>query len=464
MADENVQEKLDNANPKDGSLVAGRDALLDVATPIAVTQGLQSLGKKIIGRVNIDRLKHGKDTSLGHKNSLAGNVEKKSDELKELMVQNKNAAKEANDTKNIASPLMVIMNNFRKEAEIGPLVDKDIEKILKEDAGLNPSKVDRAIKRWYNKNKDSGNVAKLIEAKDPDVTWGHSLRVSETTYQVAKKYGLNEKEAQKLADAALLHDIGKVQVPEAALNTEANFKEDQFKHLKKWLDDHDIRGAEILSSTPYEAEIAKGHHWTHGHSDKSTNSGLVSISDIYDATVSPRSYKSKMSVDKALNSEKGIRWNINQGEITEDYLDLIKALEKDGLLKDYYKIESPLRDAYKSMKANAIKSKVMKDYETSNDKTLGAILEAMFMRQHFTKNLDKGGIKPTNAPTASEVLSSASPSYRSKTDKVNEIKKWYEKGYSNNEIDKLIVETDFNNNKDVTKLWKVMNDYINSLD
>jgi hypothetical protein len=290
------------------------------------------------------------------------------------------------------------------------------------------------------------------------------MRVSETTYQVAKKYGLNEKEAQRLADAALLHDIGKVQVPEAALNTEANFKEDQFKHLKKWLDDHDIRGAEILSSTPYEAEIAKGHHWTHGHSDKSTNSGLVSISDIYDATVSPRSYKPKMSVDKALNSEKGIRWNINHGEITEDYLDLIKALEKDGLLKDYYKVESPLRDAYKSMKANAIKSKVMKDYETSNDKTLGAILEAMFMRQHFTKNLDKGGIKPTNAPTASEVLSSASPSYRSKTDKVNEIKKWYEKGYFNDEIDSLIMKTDFNNNKDVTKLWKVMNDYINSLD
>lgn len=460
MAEENVQEKLDSANPKDGALVAGRDALLDVATPIAVTQGLQSLGKKIIGRVNIDRLKHGKDTSLGHKNSLAGNVEKKSDELKELMVQNKNAAKEANDTKNVASPLMVIMNNFRKEAEIGPLFDSDIGKILKEDAGLSPNQVNRAMKRWYDENKNSGNVAKLIEAKDPDVTWGHSMRVSETTYQVAKKAGLSDKEAQKLADAALLHDIGKIQVPEAVINSTAKFKNGEFEHLKKWMNDHDVIGGEILESTPYEAKIAEGHHWAHGHSDKSKESGYVSIADIYDAAMAPRSYKGQKSKHGALYDEDGIEWNLNKGEITQDYVDLIRAAEKD--LKEYYKVDSDLQDAYKSLKANAIKSKVMKDYETSNDKTLGAILEAMFMRQHFTKNLDKGGIKPTNAPTASEVLSSAIPSYRSKTDKVNEIKKWYEKGYSNDEIDSLIMKTDFNNNNEVTKLWKLMNKYINS--
>lgn len=176
--------------------------------------------------------------------------------------------------------------------------------------------------------------------------------------------------------------------------------------------------------------------------------------------MAPRSYKGQKSKHGALYDEDGIEWNLNKGEITQDYVDLIRAAEKD--LKEYYKVDSDLQDAYKSLKANAIKSKVMKDYETSNDKTLGAILEAMFMRQHFTKNLDKGGIKPTNAPTASEVLSSAIPSYRSKTDKVNEIKKWYEKGYSNDEIDSLIMKTDFNNNNEVTKLWKLMNKYINS--
>ena len=67
-----------------------------------------------------------------------------------------------------------------------------------------------------------------------------------------------------------------------------------------------------------------------------------------------------------------------------------------------------------------------------------------------------GAVESTGLPTLSEVISELSPSFKTKAEKLDDIKRWYKNGFSNDEIDKLIVDTDFKDNKQVTKLWKLM--------
>lgn len=69
-----------------------------------------------------------------------------------------------------------------------------------------------------------------------------------------------------------------------------------------------------------------------------------------------------------------------------------------------------------------------------------------------------GVVQSTSLPSLSEVISEASPSFRTKAEKLEDIKRWYNNGFSNDEIDKLIVDTDFKDNKQVTKLWSLMKD------
>jgi hypothetical protein len=101
------------------------------------------------------------------------------------------------------------------------------------------------------------------------------------------------------------------------------------------------------------------------------------------------------------------------------------------------------------MKANAIKKQVASDYDKK------------FFEDALKKKIPKGigdvgAVQSTSLPTLSEVLSEVSPSFKSKAEKLDDIKRWYKNGLSNDKIDKLIVDTDFKDNKEVTKLWKLM--------
>ena len=454
---EEVKETLDNADTGSSIPESIRNIAIDLTSGVATGAALGGLGAKVASkkpaqaatREALESLKSGVDDSLGHQTSLIKKGTSHDSKVRKLMKQNEDAAKSVAEGGNGKKALKTVVKNAQREAEIGPRFMDDIQEILQKDTGLSEKEVKKAIKDFMKENADNVELITLIEAKDPIATYSHSLGVQDLTYRLAKKAGLDDKKARKISEAALVHDIGKIQVPDSIINTKAVFKGNKYPNLKKWMDDHDIHGGDILSSDPFKAKVARGHHPAHGHSDGSVEEGLVTVADVYEAlTSNKRSYKPGKSVDTAFNI---MRNDVKDGNIQEEYYDLIKALRKDGLLNDNYNYTSHLESPYRSMKANEIKKQVASDYDKS------------FFKDALEKKIPKGVsdvgvVQSTSLPSLSEIISEFSPSFRTKAEKLEDIKRWYKNGFTNDEIDKLIVNTDFKDNKQVTKLWKLMND------
>jgi len=148
-------------------------------------------------------------------------------------------------------------------------------------------------------------LANAIDAKDK-YTNGHSLRVSEYSVMLAKELDYSDEEIQSLRQEALLHDIGKIGVPDSVLNKPGRLSDVEFKVMQT----HTTMGAEILKNmvqVPGAATVAAGHHerydgkgYPKGLSGKeiSEHARIVCICDAYDAMNSDRIYRKTLSYDE----------------------------------------------------------------------------------------------------------------------------------------------------------------------
>lgn len=421
------------------------------------------VGSNVFGKRNakeaIENLKEGMDDSLGHRKSIVEKGKSYDKEVSEMMQQNKKAAQEVFEGGDSKKALDTVINNSRREAQIGPRFEEDIKYILQKDTGLSEKEVDKAIEDFIKEHADDASLITLIEAKDPVATYSHSLGVQDITYKLAKEqFGLSDKEAKRLADAALVHDIGKIQVPDSIINS--NFDKKKYPELFKWMQDHDFVGAEILRSDPFSADIAKTHHpKTRKNSHGTLEEGAVTVADLYEAITSQkRSYK------KGQPKETAFKWaseDLAGGGVSQDYIGFLKALDEDGLLPDNYDFPSKLESPYRSMKANEIKKQVEKDYKDdffnkNIGKDLGANEAVALSTMSAIRTPDKGGVSSSSVPSPSEILAEISPRFKPTEEMLKDIKRWYSQGRSNEKIDKMIVKTDFKNNKQVAKLWKLM--------
>ena len=141
-------------------------------------------------------------------------------------------------------------------------------------------------------------LAQAIDAKD-SYTRGHSTRVSQHAVMVAEALGWDEDRVNNLRYAALLHDIGKIGVPDSILNKPTRLTDVEFGIIKS----HTTMGGEILhdKTAVTEAEdVAKGHHEKYDGSgypnglkgeEISEEARIVAIADAFDAMQSNRIYR-----------------------------------------------------------------------------------------------------------------------------------------------------------------------------
>ena len=126
--------------------------------------------------------------------------------------------------------------------------------------------------------------------------------------------GLSKEEKEQIAIASIMHDVGKIAVPDAILNKPGKLTPDEFEIMKT----HTIKGAELLERIPqmkrhnafkYAYDIARHHHERYdgrGYPDGLKGgeiavwAQIVSLADVYDALVSKRVYKDAYSVDQAV--------------------------------------------------------------------------------------------------------------------------------------------------------------------
>jgi diguanylate cyclase (GGDEF)-like protein/putative nucleotidyltransferase with HDIG domain len=182
-----------------------------------------------------------------------------------------------------------------------------------------------------------------IEAKD-HTTHDHLRRVQVYAVEIAKDLGLNQDQLNAIRAAAMLHDIGKLAVPEHILSKPGRLTPEEFEKMKI----HPIVGAEILDRVqfPYPVvPIVRSHHekWDGtGYPDglKSEvipiGARILSAVDCFDALASERPYRQAMTPQEAMNAltaEKGRSFDPRVVEIMERrYLELeemVNAMESE---------------------------------------------------------------------------------------------------------------------------------------
>ena len=150
-------------------------------------------------------------------------------------------------------------------------------------------------------------LANALEAKDV-YTRGHSERVGASSRRLATALGLPASEVEIVARAGLLHDIGKIGVPETLLRKAGPLTSEEWTLMRR----HPVIGAQIVA--PFEfftagAEMIRHHHervdgsgYPDGLSGNAIPIGarIVAVADVYDALTSDRPYRTAMSRDAAL--------------------------------------------------------------------------------------------------------------------------------------------------------------------
>jgi putative two-component system response regulator len=163
-------------------------------------------------------------------------------------------------------------------------------------------------------------IANSIEAKDV-YTKGHVQRVTAYALKVGEYFNLSVNEMKELKTASLLHDIGKIGVPDEILNKPGKLTNEEFEVMKN----HTVFGSKILqplSGFTHLVGMVRSHH------EKLDGSGypdglkgediyittrILTVIDIYDALITERPYKKAFTKEVALQ--------ILEGDVEKGYLD-----------------------------------------------------------------------------------------------------------------------------------------------
>ncbi len=197
-------------------------------------------------------------------------------------------------------------------------------------------------------------VANTVDAKD-DYTKGHSMRVAAYSEILAQRLGWSEEDIQNIYYVAMLHDVGKIGVPDAVLNKPFKLTDLEFRLIKG----HTIMGAEILKDFKMFPNVSIGAKYHHERYDgKGYPEGLkgesiplvarvIGLVDSYDAMTSNRVYRRRLNdniVMEELEKGKGSQWD---PELVDIFVALIKegALEKVWMPED--ELASPIFDSEK---------------------------------------------------------------------------------------------------------------------
>lgn len=141
-------------------------------------------------------------------------------------------------------------------------------------------------------------LAYAIDAKDK-YTNGHSSRVAEYSREIAARYGYDETAQNEIYIIGLLHDVGKIGIPDAIINKNSRLTDEEYDIIKK----HPVIGTQILATIREMPNLSNGARWHHERYDgKGYPDGLagedipevariIAVADAYDAMTSHRSYR-----------------------------------------------------------------------------------------------------------------------------------------------------------------------------
>lgn len=166
------------------------------------------------------------------------------------------------------------------------------------------------------------SLSTTLDARDP-YTSGHSSRVAKFSFEIGHELGLEKDDLDLLYQTALLHDIGKIGVPDHVFLKEGKLTEEEFAHIKA----HPVIGENILKQVQPASKVVGMLPGIRHHHERIDGKGypdglkeqqiplygrIIAVADSFDAMTSDRPYRKGMGEEKALNillDGKGTQWD-----------------------------------------------------------------------------------------------------------------------------------------------------------
>lgn len=191
------------------------------------------------------------------------------------------------------------------------------------------------------------SIARTVDAKDSN-TSKHSFRVSEYSVAIAKRLNYSDEKCENLRQMALLHDIGKIGIPDAILNKPSRLTDEEYEIMKT----HVLKGGEILKDFTMIDNVSLGalyHHekydgtgYCHGLKGEEIplDARIIGIADAFDAMTATRVYRKKMGIEYAVSELKRGSGTQFDPKLVEIMLSLIA----DGVIREKDFMENAKED------------------------------------------------------------------------------------------------------------------------
>lgn len=205
-------------------------------------------------------------------------------------------------------------------------------------------------------------IAKTVDAKDEN-TSQHSMRVSEYSVMIAKELGFSAEECENLRKAALLHDIGKIGIPDRILNKPSRLTDEEYAVMKS----HVTRGAEILKDFTMIDHVSDGVLYHHEHYDGSGYAQglkgeeipiygrIIGAADAFDAMTANRVYRKQLDFDYVVSELKRCRGT----QFDPHIIDIIyEGDEITPYTNNFIRAQRKIEDTFRNKVETIIKSNV----------------------------------------------------------------------------------------------------------
>ncbi len=236
-------------------------------------------------------------------------------------------------------------------------------------------------------------IARMVDAKDI-YTAKHSARVTKYSLMIGKKLGLSDEEMENLERSALLHDIGKVAIPDGILSKKGKLSKEEYQIMKS----HPVFGYDILKDMDSAPQISEGALYHHERYDgKGYPTGLkgeeiplfgriIGVADAYDAMSSNRIYRPKCDDAYILSEFKKNRGIQFDPKICDIFIELLESKQIEAEKADD---KMTLERAYERFGGRyvVIQQRLKKDERIRSH--LSAFLEDPEF-EHLSKALDEG--------------------------------------------------------------------------
>jgi len=175
-------------------------------------------------------------------------------------------------------------------------------------------------------------LAKALEQKD-EYTKGHSERVTSYAVLFSKHIGVSKEDIEIIERAALLHDIGKIGIPDRILNKPSKLTDEEFEFIKS----HPLFGAELLKVLGFlkdELILILHHHekfdgtgYPYGLKTSQIPRGaaIISLADVFDALTTDRPYRKAFSIEKSLQIMEEMKGQNFDPTMLDQFLAFVKS-------------------------------------------------------------------------------------------------------------------------------------------